>query len=215
VVYNRKVADSIALASFYGRMRQIPTDHLVGLECATEEEISREEYHDTIAEPIRARFADQKWWTVRMNADDQPVVRSSRIHFVPLADPGFRFRPGAVAVHIHSYNASTLRATDSNWIAPLLSKGAAALLGNTNPPLPTAKPSPYLWTSPCGRRGCAGGCGSSRLETRASHSEASRLRLRRKRHARPARFETKDGLAFLHHVELVARDRFQIGRVRS
>ena len=31
--------------------------------------------------------------------------------------------------------------------------------------------------------------------------------------ARSMGFEAKDGLAFLHHVELVARDRFQIGRI--
>ncbi len=47
-----------------------------------------------------------------------------------LADPNFKFRPGAVAVHIHSFSASTLRAADVNWTAPLLSKGAAASLGN-------------------------------------------------------------------------------------
>jgi uncharacterized protein (TIGR03790 family) len=302
VVYNRKAPDSIALAYFYAKARQIPSDHLVGLECATEEEISRQEYDETIAEPLRARFADQKWWTLRTNADDQPVVSSSRIHFValirglplkiratvtdegdhpptspiggenkasvdselamlglfshqiagaannpyfqsfrpitelgvsplllvcrldgpseaivrrmiidaaeteknglwgrayvdgsdhtsggmadgdrwmkavtkdlrrvgvpvvydtesavfpsgfpindcalyygwyaggvsgPFADPGFRFLPGAVAVHIHSFSASTLRSADSNWVAPLLGKGAAASLGNVYEP---------------------------------------------------------------------------------
>ena len=302
VVYNRNATDSIALAYFYAKARQIPSDHLVGLECAAEEEISRQEYDDTIAKPLRARFADQKWWTLRTNADDQPVVSSSRIHFValirglplkiratvtpegdpppagpigsenkasvdselailglfshqiagaatnpyfqsfrpitelgasplllvgrldgpdeavvrrmitdaieteknglwgrayvdgsdhtaggmadgdqwlkavtkdlrrvgvpvvydnesavfpagfpinecalyygwyaggvsgPFADPGFRFRPGAVAVHIHSYSASTLRAAGSNWVAPLLGKGAAASLGNVYEP---------------------------------------------------------------------------------
>ncbi len=60
VVYNRNASDSIALAYFYAKARQIPSDHLVGLECATEEEISRQEYNKTIAEPLRARFADQR-----------------------------------------------------------------------------------------------------------------------------------------------------------
>ncbi len=52
----------------------------------------------------------------------------------PFTDPGFRFLPGAVAVHIHSYSASTLRSADSNWVAPLLSKGATASLGNVYEP---------------------------------------------------------------------------------
>jgi hypothetical protein len=50
VVYNRQAPDSVALAYFYAKARQISFDHLVGLECSNEEEISREEYNQTIAE---------------------------------------------------------------------------------------------------------------------------------------------------------------------
>ena len=83
VVYNRKAPDSIALAYFYAKARQIPDDHLVGLECSTEEEISREEYDDNIAEPLRKAFVGRHWWTLRNDPSD-PSVRSSRIHFVAL-----------------------------------------------------------------------------------------------------------------------------------
>ncbi|MBA3273921.1 MAG: TIGR03790 family protein [Chthoniobacterales bacterium] len=52
----------------------------------------------------------------------------------PFADPSFSFVPGAVAVHIHSFSASTLRDPNANWAAPLLSKGAAATVGNVYEP---------------------------------------------------------------------------------
>lgn len=52
----------------------------------------------------------------------------------PFADPAFQFRPGAVAVHIHSSSASTLRSTTANWCGPLLARGAAATLGNVYEP---------------------------------------------------------------------------------
>ena len=84
VVYNRNAADSIALAYFYAKARQIPTDHLVGLECPTEEEISRADYDDTIAEPLRKAFAEREWWTLRGEKTEPPAVRSSQIHFVAL-----------------------------------------------------------------------------------------------------------------------------------
>ena len=45
-----------------------------------------------------------------------------------------QFQPGAVAVHIHSYSASTLRNPQSKWCAPLLTSGAAATLGNVYEP---------------------------------------------------------------------------------
>lgn len=44
------------------------------------------------------------------------------------------FRHGAVAVHIHSFSASTLRDPKANWAAPLLVQGAAATLGNVYEP---------------------------------------------------------------------------------
>lgn len=302
VVYNRSALESAGLARFYAQARGIPNDHLIGLECSTEEEISRQEYDATIAEPLRKIFAEQKWWTLGIDASERPVVRSSRIRFVamirgmplkirytvsypgdraennqvgtqnqagvdselatlglfsrqisgpannpyfqnfrpiaelegapillvcrldaptaaivrrmisdaveteknglwgrayvdgadhnsgglaegdewlrkvakdlrqsgvpvvydagpelfpagfpmsdcalyygwyaggvagPFTDPGFAFTRGAIAVHIHSFSANTLRAADANWVGPLLAKGAAASLGNVYEP---------------------------------------------------------------------------------
>jgi uncharacterized protein (TIGR03790 family) len=48
----------------------------------------------------------------------------------PFLNPDFRFRKGAVAVHLHSFSATDLRNPDTHWTGPLLSKGAAATLGN-------------------------------------------------------------------------------------
>ncbi|MEI6279334.1 MAG: TIGR03790 family protein [Verrucomicrobiae bacterium] len=52
----------------------------------------------------------------------------------PFADAVFQFRTGAVAVHIHSFSAATLRSTTANWCGPLLARGAAATLGNVYEP---------------------------------------------------------------------------------
>jgi uncharacterized protein (TIGR03790 family) len=84
VIYNRAAPDSAGLARFYAQARHIPNDHIVGLDCSTEEEISRKEYDLTIAEPLRKIFAQRQWWTLRTDADDHPVVSSSRINFVAL-----------------------------------------------------------------------------------------------------------------------------------
>lgn len=52
----------------------------------------------------------------------------------PFADPDFKFLPGAIAVHIHSFSASTIRSATSNWAGPLLARGAAATMGNVYEP---------------------------------------------------------------------------------
>jgi uncharacterized protein (TIGR03790 family) len=53
----------------------------------------------------------------------------------PIAQPDFRFERGAVAVHLHSFSALSLRDPSHQWCAPLLAHGTAATLGNVYEPL--------------------------------------------------------------------------------
>ena len=52
----------------------------------------------------------------------------------PFALPGFQFPPGAIALHIHSYSARTLRSTTAGWAGPLIAHGATATMGNVLEP---------------------------------------------------------------------------------
>lgn len=52
----------------------------------------------------------------------------------PFAADPFRFVPGAVAVHLHSFSASTLRDPLKGWAGPLVARGAGATLGNVYEP---------------------------------------------------------------------------------
>jgi hypothetical protein len=52
----------------------------------------------------------------------------------PFKQPAFKLVPGAVAVHIHSYSARTIRDPNVAWTAPLLAHGAAATMGNVYEP---------------------------------------------------------------------------------
>jgi len=61
VVFNTAVPDAEPLAKFYAEKRGIAADHLVELDCPTEEEISREQYDATIADPLRKIFDKRQW----------------------------------------------------------------------------------------------------------------------------------------------------------
>ncbi len=52
----------------------------------------------------------------------------------PFAVDGFAFPPGAVALHIHSYSASTLRSDAEGWCGPLVARGVTATVGNVFEP---------------------------------------------------------------------------------
>lgn len=52
----------------------------------------------------------------------------------PFALPGFRFPEGAIALHIHSYSAETLRSSTQGWCGPLVARGVTATVGNVFEP---------------------------------------------------------------------------------
>ncbi len=52
----------------------------------------------------------------------------------PFLLPGFRFPPGAIAVHIHSFSAHTLRSATEGWCGPLVARGVTATVGNVYEP---------------------------------------------------------------------------------
>ncbi|MBU1908834.1 MAG: TIGR03790 family protein [Verrucomicrobia bacterium] len=64
----------------------------------------------------------------------------------PFLRPGFRFQPGAVAYHIHSSSAATLRTDSEYWAGPLLASGAAATMGCVGEPLLNLTPSLLVFT---------------------------------------------------------------------
>jgi uncharacterized protein (TIGR03790 family) len=52
----------------------------------------------------------------------------------PFTLEGFRFAPGAIALHLHSFSAGDPSRTDRNWVGPLVEAGAAVTIGNVYEP---------------------------------------------------------------------------------
>ena len=84
VIYNSRDPDSRALAGYYADKRYIPSEQVVGLDCPTDEEISRQDYANTIQKPLREMFDRMGWWDVRPDFSGQPEVTGARIRYVAL-----------------------------------------------------------------------------------------------------------------------------------
>lgn len=52
----------------------------------------------------------------------------------PFLNKEFRFKKGAIAMHLHSFSAEQLGDSEKNWCAPLLERGAAVTVGNVYEP---------------------------------------------------------------------------------
>lgn len=82
VIYNNLDPDSVQLARYYAKERSIPLDHVTGLDCPLNEEISRADYDLTIAEPLRKLFALRGWW--REPAEPHTPILENHIRYVAL-----------------------------------------------------------------------------------------------------------------------------------
>jgi uncharacterized protein (TIGR03790 family) len=52
----------------------------------------------------------------------------------PIADPDFKFPPGAIGIHIHSFSGENIRDAQARWVGPLVVRGLAATVGNVFEP---------------------------------------------------------------------------------
>ena len=87
VVYNASDPLSRDLAQYYAEKRGVPAAQVVGLKCSSDEEISRQEYDDTVAGPLRGMFDAQGWWQRtpdRPGQEPASTVTSNRMHYLVL-----------------------------------------------------------------------------------------------------------------------------------
>ena len=62
----------------------------------------------------------------------------------PFTLPDFRLPPGAIALHIHSYSANSLRTSTHAWCGPLVARGASATFGAVFEPYLELMHQPHL-----------------------------------------------------------------------
>ena len=104
VVFNENDIDSIGLASFYAEQRSIPKTNLIALKTSGREEITRREYDETIAEPLRTIFVERGFWKLAEEASDAGRVEETKIRYVAL----IRGIPLKIAKHEGEYQGDVI-----------------------------------------------------------------------------------------------------------
>jgi uncharacterized protein (TIGR03790 family) len=140
VVFNKSEPNSVTLAQLYAKQRSIPADHLVGLDCSIEDDVSRDDFEANIATPLRNAFKQQHWWTVRADGEGNERVSEMRIRFVAvIRGVPLKIRPSAQS-----------NPGDSGGTGPINSHNEAAvdselaMLAFPHHPISGAIPNPYF-----------------------------------------------------------------------
>ena len=74
----------------------------------------------------------------------------------PFAQPEFHFPPGAIALHLHSFSARSLRSSHYGWTGPLIARGVTATVGNVFEPYLNLTHHPHLLARALLRGDCWG-----------------------------------------------------------
>jgi hypothetical protein len=62
----------------------------------------------------------------------------------PFTHYDFKFPPGAIALHLHSFTAASVRSGSKYWVGPLVARGVTATFGNTSEPYLFFTHQPHL-----------------------------------------------------------------------
>jgi uncharacterized protein (TIGR03790 family) len=95
VIYNQNDKDSGELARFYAEKRGIAKERVLGLRCAKTEEITRDDYDRTIAEPVRKAMTANFWWKLAAPGNPLGPIEANKIRFIAL----MRGMPLKIAEH--------------------------------------------------------------------------------------------------------------------
>ena len=96
VVYNRAEPISLALAKLYAQQRGIAADHLIGIDCSIEDDVSRDDFEATIATPLRETFKERRWWTIHTDNEGNERVSGITVRFVAvIKGVPLKIRPSA------------------------------------------------------------------------------------------------------------------------
>jgi uncharacterized protein (TIGR03790 family) len=64
VVYNTRMPESKGVAEYYAQRRSVPKDHIFGFAVTTNEEISRNEFRDSLQNPLAKALEDTHLWHI-------------------------------------------------------------------------------------------------------------------------------------------------------
>src|SRR6185436_7208904 len=76
LIYNQRVPESKAVADHYAKVRQVPTNQIIGLSLPTTQTMTRDEYNRDLQLPLSDYFEREKLWTsVYAEANGMPGRR--------------------------------------------------------------------------------------------------------------------------------------------
>lgn len=78
VVYNSGLPESKALAEYYAKARQVPTNQVFGFALSTNEVISRSEFRDSLQRPLADTLAKKRLW--RISPENVPATATLPAH---------------------------------------------------------------------------------------------------------------------------------------
>jgi len=84
IVYNEDDPASVNLAASYAARRGVPFTQMIGLSLPREETITRAQYDEKIAGPLRQTLVDRGWWKISRTGDETLKVDGSAIRYVAL-----------------------------------------------------------------------------------------------------------------------------------
>ena len=110
------------------------------------------EWINAAGDHVEAAYFDTDFETTRTQMDfnhrlDAPAIYMGWYRadaYGPWKEPRWSVPPGAIAFHLHSYSATTVRSATKRWVGPFVQQGYCATVGNAYEPYMQFTHHPHL-----------------------------------------------------------------------
>lgn len=81
VIYNSRMEESKAVATYYAKARQVPADQVLGFDLPTTDTMTREDYIKLLQHPLTEKLVSQKLWTLGERPQGMPPLVHSKFRY--------------------------------------------------------------------------------------------------------------------------------------
>lgn len=126
IVYNTRMPASREVADYYAARRLVPASQIFGFALSTNEDMSRAEYRDALAEPLAQALKKQKLWEIGPHIVSASTNQSGRVEWRPITSK-IRYAVLCYGVPLRIQHDPLLKEASGDNLRPELRRDEAAV----------------------------------------------------------------------------------------
>src|SRR5258708_24566876 len=126
IVYNSNVREYIGIDRHYAQARQVPANQIFGFALSTQEEISRQDFHDSLQNPLAKALESKHLWHVASQIVPETTNHPARVEW-KVVESKIRYAVLCYGVPLRIAEDPTIKEEGLDKLRPEMRRNEAAV----------------------------------------------------------------------------------------